>query len=170
MPIRHDTGDAEDDAEWSTGDEESTRSWLLNPPDLGGGFLRLALVCGVSTFLSTLGIVALLLYVSEEPFVDQPTIEDPLIGYVWLVSLTGLALSFAGYTVWSSWKLRQRQKRRSDRGETVMVGNSDRTTGTDADDEPSEFQTRLQKTAIGLVATLITGNLPARILWNALVS
>lgn len=185
MQFRPDTDDGEDDAGWSTDDGEDdadgstddvadaivlNRSWLLNPPDLGGVFVRLALVCVVSTLLSMLGMVGLLLYVSDEPFVDQPTIEDPLVGYVWLVSLAGLALSLAGYTVWSCWQLLQLQKRRSDRGETVPFGDSGRTSGTDTtDDEPSEYEPRVQKTVFALVATVITGNLPARILWNALV-
>ncbi|MCU4925794.1 hypothetical protein OB905_07335 [Halobacteria archaeon AArc-dxtr1] len=162
------------DNETSGGDDEGAdRSWvhrLVIPPDLGGLFVRTALAFFLLTLLSMIALVVVLLIASDEPFVDQPHLEDPITGWVWLLSLTGTAVSMVGYVVWSFWKQRRLRERSlhqqpPNHPETPLYLRPVRAlqiAGTDSD-ELTEYEKRVQKTVTVLVLSLFVGYLPARI-------
>ncbi|AHG00709.1 hypothetical protein HALLA_05375 [Halostagnicola larsenii XH-48] len=195
MRIRIGSGDDDDDDErgWSETDTENARredgggedgegddrSWIraiVIPPDLGGLFARLAFVFLLLTILSMFALVAVLLIESDEPFVDQPHLEDPISGWIWLLSLTGTAVSTIGYTAWSFWKqrrLRERylQNQPSGYRETPFYERPIRALQLASDDsnELDEYEKRIQKTVTALVLCVFVGAIPGQIVLDALL-
>ncbi|GAB7018842.1 hypothetical protein [Halostagnicola bangensis] len=195
MRIRIGSGDDDDDESgWSETDAENARwgeagededgegddqSWIraiMIPPDLGGLFARLAFAFFLLTILSLLALVAVLLVESDEPFVDQPHLEDPISGWMWLLSLTGTAVSMVGYTVWSFWKQRRLRKRYLQNQSpgyretplykrpirALQIANVDNT-GLD------EYEKRVQKTVTALVLCVFVGAIPGQMVLDALL-
>ncbi|WP_049923050.1 hypothetical protein [Halopiger djelfimassiliensis] len=147
-------------------DEHRTiTGWFLNPTDLGGIFVRSALVFTVLTVLSMIALAVILLSVSEEPFVDQPTIEEPITAYVWLLSYTAAVVSVLGYAAWSFWKQRQLKTRMTTRSEASPLKKPIRLFRIVFADssECNEYEKQVQKTVSALIIGLLFGNLPARI-------
>ena len=145
---------------------------MVSKPDGSGRRLRsIRLVFTALTILSIFGLVLVLLEAADEPFVDQPTVEDPIIAYVWLFSHAAAALSVLGYTGWSFRKQRQLKSRTADRGDSSPLEKPIRTVriaiagGEDLD----EYEARVQKTVFALVLGLIYGNLPFRLILNAVL-
>ena len=156
-----------------TDDEHDTvRGWFVNPTDLGGFFVRAALVSFAITVLSILGLVLVLLDAADEPFVDQPTVEDPIIAYVWLLSLTATALSTFGYAAWSFWKQRQLRTQSTTTDDSSWLTKPVRTfkIATTDSTELDEYEQQVQKTVIAVVLGVFVGYLPIRIVLGAVVS
>ncbi|MDJ1432984.1 hypothetical protein [Halostagnicola sp. A-GB9-2] len=195
MRIRIGSGDDDDDESgWSETDAENARwdeagededgegddqSWIraiVIPPDLGGLFARLAFAFFLLTILSMLALVAVLLIESDEPFVDQPHLEDPISGWTWLLSLTGTAVSMVGYTVWSFWKQRRLRKRYLQNQSpsyretplykrpvrALQISNADNT-------DLNEYEKRVQKTVTALVLCVFVGAIPGQMVLDALL-
>ncbi len=196
MRIRIGSGDDDDDdeSEWPEADTENGRwgeagededgegddqSWIraiVLPPDLGGLFARLAFAFLLLTILSLLALVAVLLVESDEPFVDQPHLEDPITGWVWLLSLTGTAVSMVGYIAWSFWQQRRLRRRYLQNQppsyrETPVYNRPIRAfqIATTDSDELGEYEERVQKTVTALVLCVLVGYLPGRIALDVLL-
>ncbi|SER23841.1 heme exporter protein CcmD [Natrinema salaciae] len=176
MSIRIQLGSDDGEDAQSPDDEDdehqTIRQWFLNTPDLGGIFIRSTLVFAALTALSMIGMAMLLLAVSEDPFVDQPTVEDPIIAYVWLVSFTAMALSIFGYVAWSFWKQRQLKKQLTTSRESSLIEKPIRTLQIAFADSSDldEYERQVQKTVFALLIGVVFGNLPIRMTVNILLS
>ncbi|OVE83579.1 hypothetical protein [Natronolimnobius baerhuensis] len=161
-----DDDDGYDEPAWArdedADDDETLREWAVSPPDLGGLFVRAALVCLVVTVLSMLALVVELIAASDELFVDQPHLEDPITAWVWLFALTGTALSITGYAVWSAWKQRQLKRQIAGPSQPTLGGALSKLNADSS--ECNAYEEQVKKTVMALVFAVIVGNLPARIL------
>lgn len=153
-------------------DDQTLRSRFLNPEHLGGVFGRAALVFTLLTVVSMVTLAITLLSAADEPFVDQPRLEEPILGYVWLLSFTGAVLSAAGYAVWSFWRQRKLRAQLPTDSESGVFERAIRTLQviTADSDDLDEYEKRVQKTVFAVVVTVLFGQMPARIWLHALQS
>lgn len=159
MRIRLD-GDADDPDD---ADDRTIREWIRNPSDMGGVFVRAAIGSIVATVLSIFGLVAQLLLAADEPLVDEPHLEEPLMGWVWLISQTAAAVSVLGYAVWSMRKQRQLHSQ----SELSLLRAL---RPTDRDRDPDAYETQVKNTVFALFLGFILGALPFQIISHALLS
>lgn len=172
IQLESDDDDNEQSEDTVEDEHQTVTGWFLGPDNVGGVFIRATLVFTAVTILSMIGLVVLLLSISEEPFVDTPTVEDPVIGYIWLFSYTAAVLSVSGYAAWSYLEQRRLKNQMTNDSASSLIKKPIRTFQIvfgDGDDL-NEYEKRVQKTVFALLIAVIFGNLPIRLSLNVLLA
>lgn len=94
-----------DEMSQQSGDDanENPTRFDLDHDSVGRIFRKLIVVCLLSAVLSMMIMFLMVLSAAEDPLSDQPgpTVQAPIIGAVFLLSIAGIPLSLFGYGVWS---------------------------------------------------------------------
>ena len=151
----------------ATGDGSSTRSEGASDA-LGARLVKAAAGLFALAVLSLFALVVELLAAADEPFVDQPTIANPLSGWLALGCLTASGLSMLGYAVWS-FRQQRRLRVASDRESYGPLG---RLLGTfralnSEPDDLDEYERRVKRTGVSLIVAGMLLALPLSLILSA---
>ncbi|GAB7095134.1 hypothetical protein JCM30237_22870 [Halolamina litorea] len=118
--------------------------------------------------LSLMGVVLELLVAADEPFVDEPTLQDPLSGWLFLSFLTSSGLSMLAYAGWS---FREQRRLRAATGREVG-GPLRRFRRTLAvlraeSDDLDDYERRVELTGFSLIVAGVLLALPLSVVWPA---
>lgn len=136
-------------------EHDTFREYLLNPSDKGGIFVRLSIIFCFILLPISVGITALTILAGI----------GNIGAWFFVFCLAGASISMLGYTGWS-YNQQRKLRNETDVGETHLLIRPIRAVKIAFEDgsELNEYESRIQKTVMGLVLSLIVGAFPIRIL------